>query len=260
MIIDCHLHWPGRKSSKPADGPAGLLADMDGYGIDKAVLMPMAGISRLDACREDNDRVARIAAKAPDRLFPLGTAWPGTERDGVEEVRRCLVDLNMNGLKFHPWLQGFSTADPFFAEMCALAGDLKAPVFFHDGTPCYCVSEQIAGLARRFPATTFVLGHSGLLWNWRSALEAARRPNVWLCMCGPHMRAVEIFCRRVDTDRLIWGSDYTGNAAAIAYRLELVQHARIDDATRQKMFGANAARLLRAHEDRIGPPVAPRLA
>ena len=54
--------------------------------------------------------------------------------------------------------------------------------------------EQIAGLARRFPSTRFVLAHAGLLWNWRSALLAARLPNVWVCLCGPHMRAIELLC------------------------------------------------------------------
>ena len=126
-----------------------------------------------------------------------------------------------------------------------MAGELGVPVIFHDGTPCYSLPEQIGGLARRFPNTRFVLGHSGLLWGWRSALEASRHPNVWACLCGPHMRAVEIFCQRADPDRLLWGTDFGfGFSDPIEYRLNLILRARIDDALRERILGVNPFRLL----------------
>ena len=151
----------------------------------------------------------------------------------------------MKGLKFHPWVQGFSTADAQFGEICGLAGELGAPVFFHDGTPCYSLPEQIGGLARRFPRTRFVLGHTGLLWSWRSAIEAAKLPNVWLCLCGPHMRAIELVCRQVDGDRIVWGTDFGPSFAdPVTYRLALIRRAKIGDALRERILGVNPWRLL----------------
>jgi len=138
-----------------------------------------------------------------------------------------------------------STADAVFGEICALAGEHGAPIIFHDGTPCYSLPEQIGGLARRFPGTTFVLGHSGLLWSWRSALTAARLPNLWLCLCGPHLRALEVICRQADPQRLIWGTDFGfGFADSIEYRLNLLRRADIDENLREQILAANPLRLL----------------
>ena len=244
MIVDCHTHWGIVWEERDHGDAAKWLAVLDEHGVSKAFLMGHAGIHRMDMCGSDNDTVAKVAGKTPDRLIPIGSAWPQMGKAGLAEARRCLEELGMKGLKFHPWLQGFSTADDVFGEMCGLAGDLHAPVFFHDGTPCYSLSEQIGGLARRFPSTRFVLGHSGLLWSWRSALEASRRPNVWLCLCGPHLRAMEILCRSADPDRILWGSDFGfGFADSISYRLREFQLARIDDALRERILGANPLRL-----------------
>ena len=243
MIVDCHFHWPYRDERAAAEDPSLVLEVMDRHGIDKVVLMAFEGIIRAGSERRENELLARVAAQAPDRLIPVGTAWPQQGRAAVDEARRCIDELGLRGFKFHPWLQGFSTADETFAEICALAGERRVPVLFHDGTPCYCVSEQIGGLARRFPQTDFVLGHSGLLWNWRSALDAAKHPNVWPCMCGPHMRAMEIFSHRVDSRRILWGTDYTGSPGVIEYRLPLARHAKMDEQIRTLMLGENALRL-----------------
>lgn len=245
MIIDCHTHWGMVWEDRDHEDPARWLAMLDHHHVNRAFLLGHYNLHRSDQCEADNDRLARITAKAPDRFIPFGTVWPQKGEDAVKEARRCLQVLGLKGLKFHPWLQGFSTADPTMSEIYDMAGALNAPVFFHDGTPCYSLPEQIAGLARRFPRTRFVLGHAGLLWSWRSALEALRRPNVWACLCGPHMRAIEVLCQRADPDRLLWGTDFGfGFADAIDYRLNLINRAKIDDALREKILGVNPLRLM----------------
>ena len=247
MIVDCHTHWASCWQERDRGDPSEWLGVLDRHGVHGAFLMGTAGLFRLDLCKNDNDTVAAVAARAPERLIPLGSAWPQLGKAGLEEVRRCILQLRMKGLKFHPWVQGFSTADPVFGEMCALAGELRVPVFFHDGTPCYALSEQVAGLARRFPSTRFVLGHSGLLWEWRSAIMAAKRPNVWLCLCGPHMRAIEIMCNQCDPDRILWGTDFGFSFAdTVAYRLELFQRAQLADSLKEKILGENPVLLLKS--------------
>jgi hypothetical protein len=245
VIVDCHTHWGMAWTARDGENPARWLETLDGRGVDKAALMGHANLVRVDWSQADNDRVARIAERAPERLLPVYTAWPQAGAEGLAETRRAIEKLGARGLKFHPWLQGFSTADPCFGEMCAAAGEAGVPVIFHDGTPCYSLPEQIAGVARRFPATKFVLGHAGLLWSWRSALEAARLPNVWLCLCGPHMRAMEMLCRRADPARIVWGSDFGfGLADTIGYRLSAFKEANVEGALRGRILGENARRLL----------------
>ncbi len=247
MIVDCHTHWGTMWTERDGEEPANWLAMLDRYTIEKAFLFGLDNLVRLDLCQADNDRLARVSAKSGGRLVPFGTAWPQTGKAGVEEVRRCVQDLGMSGLKFHPWLQGFSTADVTFGEMCGLAGELGVPVLLHDGTPCYSLPEQIAGLARRFPRTRFVLGHSGLLWSWRSALEAARQPNIWLCLCGPHMRAIETLFKRSNPAQIVWGSDFGFSFAdPIEYRLESFRQTRIPDEWKDRILGENPFRMLDA--------------
>jgi len=245
VIVDCHTHWGICWEDRDAGDPSAWLAVLDHHGVDAAFVMGHYNIHRLDRCTGDNDRLASLRDRVPERLWPFGSVWPQQGDEAVAEARRCLDDLGMRGLKFHPWIQGFSTADPVFGELCALAGERGRPVIFHDGTPCYSQPEQIAGLARRFPQTTFVLGHSGLLWSWRSALEAARQPNIWLCLCGPHMRGVEELCRRADGDRILWGSDFGfGWSDPIEYRLALLRAADVGADARERILGVNPARLL----------------
>ncbi len=244
MIVDCHTHWGMVWEDRDQEDPTNWLAVLDRHGVDRAFLLGHYNLNRCDQCREDNDRLGRLVKKAPDRLIAFGSAWPQMGKEAVEEARHCLEDLGHRGLKFHPWLQGFSTGGDVMAEICGLAGELDAPVFFHDGTPCYSLPEQVAGLARRFPGTRFVLGHTGLLWSWRSALEALRLPNVWACLCGPHMRAIEVVCREADPDRLLWGTDFGfGFSDPVEYRLSLFLRAKVDDRVREQVLGENPMRL-----------------
>lgn len=74
---------------------------------------------------------------------------------------------------------------------------------------------------------------------------AAAQPNVWSCLCGPHMRAIEIFCKKVDPDRIVWGTDFGFSFAdSIEYRLNLIRSAKISDDLRERILGRNPLRLM----------------
>jgi len=250
MIIDCHTHFGAYWHQQHSD-PKAWVAILDRHGVDKAFLMCCDGLFDSSQCGLDNNRIAEAAALMPERLIPIGSSWPQLGAKGIKEAERCLQKLGMRALKFHPWVQGFSTADPVFGEICTLAGECGVPVIFHDGTPCYSLPEQIGGLARRFPRTTFVLGHAGILWSWRSALAAAKHKNVWICLCGPHLRAMEILCKQVNSNRIIWGSDFGfGTSDPIGYRLGLINKADIDDRLRQAILGENPLRLINSNPDK----------
>jgi len=246
MIVDCHTHWGASWMQRDGEKVENWLAVLDRHGVDKAYFMPHTGLCFQGMFVEDNDRISRLAKLYPNRLIPIGTVWPQMGMDALVEFKRCAEQLGMKAMKFHPWLQGFSTADETLSKICALAEEYDLPIIFHDGTPCYSLVEQIAGLARRFPKTTFVLGHGGVLWNWRSVLEAAKHPNIWTCLCGPHMRAIEIICNKADPDRLLWGTDFGfGFADSIDYRIDLIRSAKINDGLRQKILGENPLRLIK---------------
>lgn len=249
MITDCHTHYGIPWVDKDGDNPENWLTIPKKYGIEKFFLYGHYNIYRQDKAKEDNDRLARISKKYPDNFIPVATVWPQTEQQAIKEVVRCLDKLGFQMLKFHPWIQGFSLSHPTIKEISDLAGSYRVPIIFHDGTPCYSLPEQIAGLARQFPQTTFILGHGGILWAWRSALEAMKHPNVWAMLCGSTMRAFEIFCEKTDTDRLLWGSDYGfGLSDSVGYRLHELQQANIKQSIIAKILTVNPTRLLEMRE------------
>ena len=114
MIVDCHTHWGMSWEEKSGSDPAEWLEVLDRHGVDKALLMGHSNIVNLAGCRAGNDLVAEVAGRACGRLIGVGSAWPQTGTESLNEVRRSIEELGMKALKFHPWLQGFSTADPVF--------------------------------------------------------------------------------------------------------------------------------------------------
>ena len=114
--FDVHHHFgpvPGWDQSGAPELDRDLearLAAMDRFGIAHACLMPSHSYARprgTDDLRALNDAVAQLRARAPER-FPvaLGTAdlWLG--HDTVDEARRALDDLALDGLSWHHRLQG----------------------------------------------------------------------------------------------------------------------------------------------------------
>jgi len=247
MIVDTHTHWGIVWEDKYATDPSEWLATLDRHGVDMAILMGHRGLTRNADIERSNDIVKKACDNSGGRLVPVATVHPDFGDAAVRELERCLVELDMRGLKLHPWIQGVSTAGPVMDDLCDVCGRFQTPVIFHDGTPCYSMPSQIGGLALRFPETTFVLGHAGLLDLWRSAISIGRRcENVCLTLCGPHLAGIRGIVETIDPDRLMWGSDYGfGWSDSIDYRLHLLDDIEMDGDTRKKIMGGNAVRLFR---------------
>ncbi len=250
MIIDCHTHWGRSWEKRDSGSPANWLKILDKHQIDKAFLFCEESLFDSSMVKTDNSRVAKLGKLHPDRIIPFGTVWPQHQQLALDEVKRCIEDLGMTGLKFHPWVQGFSTANETMGEICLLAEQYGVPIVFHDSTPPYSLSEQVAGLARRFPQTVIILGHAGGLWNWRSALEASKLPNIRICLTGPTMRTIEIFCQKVAPEKILWGSDFGfGLADSISYRLGLFMEANVGTELRQQILEVNPLGLVNYAKD-----------
>jgi len=245
MIVDTHTHWGIVWEDKYGTDPSAWLEVLDSHGIEKAVLMGHRSLTRNADIKQSNDIVYEATQRSNGRLIPLATVHPDFGEESVVELERCLTDLGMRGAKFHPWLQGMSMSHPVMDDLVSLCGEKDVPVIFHDGTPCYSMSSQVGGLALRFPDTTFVLGHAGLLECWRSAISYMNRSdNLWCTLCGPYLGAIQAILDNVDNSRIMWGSDFGfGWADPIDYRLNLLNYAEMSDESRGMVMGGNAIRL-----------------
>jgi predicted TIM-barrel fold metal-dependent hydrolase len=245
-LVDCHTHWGIVWGDRDGRDPARWLAVLDQHGVTHAIVLSHRGIEDKAQTRRDHDDIAALCAQSGGRMIQFLTVHLSQRRHSVEEAVRCLDKLGARGLKFHPWLQGESMASPIMDELAELAAARGVPLFFHDGTPCYSMPSQVAGLARRHPRTTVVLGHGGLLELWREGIDAVRRcPNVWVCLCGPHAAAHRAFFQRCDHARIVWGSDFGfGFSDPVGYRLGVLRSLGLPEQTLGAVLADNPARLL----------------
>jgi uncharacterized protein len=196
-----------------------------------------------------NDALAEMAQRYPGRLEGFCTVDPGAMDAAAREIERCVQQLGLIGVKLHPWLQAFSVTHAGMDPIMGVAGELGVPVMFHDGTPPYCTSRQIAWLASRYPRTQVILGHAGLADLWRDAADVARLyPNIWLQPAGSPPVTIRMALAGAGPDRFLYGSD--GGFASIQvmrYVLGKFDSAVGAEITARGM-DANTARLRRFKE------------
>lgn len=241
MIIDCHTHLPSRS---PGGGEwSDRLALMDRHGINRAMVFPFDGL--LADAERHNDAMAAFVLRAPERLIGFAAVNPRLPT-AADEVRRSVLALGLQGVKLHPWLQGFSPLEAYLDPVAEAAAELGVPMAFHDGTPPNSTPLQIAALAERHPNLQVLLAHSGLLDLWLEAIEACSVPNVWLILCGPPVYALRRIVAAVPLRKILFGTDAGfGDDYQAFHRLAQVRAGGFPETTVAAILGGNAARLLR---------------
>jgi predicted TIM-barrel fold metal-dependent hydrolase len=155
-------------------------------------------------------------------------------------------------VKFHNWLQAFapSMARDTMIDCLRVAARFGVPTLFHDGTPPYSTTYQIANLARWVPEATVVLGHGGLADYVAPAGQLLRElPNLHLCFCGPKAGDLGYLVEMAGEDKVMFGSDYGFSSwLSLEERLDDVRHSGLSERALSKIFYDNAARLLKLEE------------
>jgi hypothetical protein len=230
------------------EGPERLLSVLDRRGIDAAIACGLEVLfaSKSAPVRQWNDRLMEFCGQSPSRLVPLVTVHLSDGQAALDEAKRCAEAGRIGGFKLHPWLQGESLSLPATARLCELTAGWDLPIMLHDGTPPNSLPSQVGLLAAEHPATTLILGHSGILHYWREAIEVGLQfPNVYLTLCGGHPWGLQRICESVPAERILWGSDYVSPGAEefIRYRMGLLELLKLDESTRAAVMGGNACRL-----------------
>lgn len=250
-MIDFHVHMPsdGGENARydtRAYAAADYVAAMDELGVELSVVFTLDGLWHPSPAA--NDALAAWVAQAPDRLVALGTVDPRSA-GAAAETERCLTELGMAGMKFHPWIQAFCPHEACMDPIAEVAAAHAAPLLFHDGTPPYSTPLQIAALARRHPGAPMVLGHGGLHDHWREAIAAVNgTDNLWACLCGTPNVGMRAIAARCPGDRLLFGTDAGLGVGPLqpfaAERIREVRTVEIDEEVRRAMLVDNPRRLL----------------
>jgi len=245
-VIDFHVHQPALVDGELPYGASAYADFASELGIELSAIFTFDGLRHPGTAA--NDSLAAFAAAEPDRYVAFATVDP-TDPGAAGEIRRCVSEHGMRGVKLHPWVQGFSPHSPGLDPICEEAAALGIPVLFHDGTPPFSAPLQLATLARRHPRTTIVLGHGGLHDLWREAIAAvATTANVHLCMCGTPGYAMRAIVRRCPPDRLLFGTDGGLRPEPMpryaVLRIRQLDEIGLDDALRRAILDVNPRRLL----------------
>lgn len=242
-IIDTHTHFPGTAfGCRPRSGDE-LREMFEAEGISKAWIMTTDGLLAEPA--RHNDLLAEGIRNHRDFFIPFCTV---SLHSGIEaaigELERSVRDLEMRGLKLHPWLQAFSLTHPAVLPILQEAGELGVPVLFHDGTPPYSTPLQIAAAAEKVPDTTVILGHSGLDDLFEDAILAClRQPNIYLCLCSLSAGHIQEIIRQCPVEKLLFGSDAGFFEHVAESAIAKIRGTGASEETLSKIFYENAVSL-----------------
>ncbi len=239
MIIDGHCHLGiGHEYRQTTDE---LLAEMDRYDVDRAVICPVDRCIAVDN-REGNDEMLHAVREHPTRFYAFATANPWYGQRAVDELDRAL-DAGARGIKLHPPLQGFLLCDELVYPIIGVAERRKVPVFFHTGTPAFAQPMQLAELALRFPNVNFIMGHMGSTdFKLEAVAAGSLSKNIYLDTSWILPELVAHAVATVGADHVVFGSD--SPLSTLAIEIHARQATQLDEAARAKVMGDNMLRLL----------------
>jgi predicted TIM-barrel fold metal-dependent hydrolase len=234
MIIDAHAHVGiGRYKSI---SPEKLLEEMDQNEVEMSVICPVEE-QIVIRNREGNNFLLHLMDKYPKRFTGFAVSNPWYGKRAVSELERAL-SAGLTGVKFHPVVQGFSINDEIVFPLIDVASKRNVPIYVHTGTPHFGEPFKLVELARKYPETTFFMGHSGFSDFWRD-LERCHRfaPNIYFetSRCVPSHLANLI--KSVGIDYVIFGS----NLPETLYPIEIqsVKEVVNDPNDQKKIFYSN---------------------
>ena len=115
------------------------LADMDRLGIDVQAISPSPGQyfyftdpdTGREAARAVNDGMAEAVARHPDRLVGMGTVPLQDPRLAIEEMRRCVSELDLRGIEISTNVNGTDLHAESLRPFWAAAEELGVLIFIH---------------------------------------------------------------------------------------------------------------------------------
>ena len=255
-LVEANRRW-GWDFKPIGDGTvATQLRDMDCFGVDLCVNCPVSTYpSNFDAIfrRAIALRSGECGEGARTRLVQLGSVHP--EDPEFAAHVRMLAENGIPGIKLHPNYQGVRLDDSRLFPFFEAVRDAGLFVISHCGfdpgypdAPSVAGPEQIAVLLAAVPGLKFVAAHvGGEFGSPAHATDALLRfENCWIDTAAIPGREdgeeAQRIVREWPADRIVFGTDYFWRDQKVV--ADWVRKLRPDPADREKIFHANAARLL----------------
>jgi len=226
--------------------------------------------SFLDAARIDNEQVADLVERHPNRFVGFGSIDLSKSQTYVEEKIEEIDRLGLKGVKLIPTLQFFNPvkAGKNIQRLFEYCGRKEKIVTCHTGCDPYVWEEPhfsqdanpqyLKSIIRNFENVQVILAHMGCysskspgIW-FDEALELGKEnENVWFDIAAvPYVvtreRFVDRIRRTVGFDRVLFGSDYPAvNGVSIESTVAEVKNSDyLSGEEKESILGLNAMRLL----------------
>lgn len=249
LVVDVHQHLRCHDHVDEAD-----LADridfLDRFGIDQACLSPPSVPPPDSSARQMNRVVAEYRRRDAAR-FPaaFGVVEMSASLDEQLVQLQEMAELGLSGVIWHHMFAGAYLDSPATLTLAEHADTLGLTVFVHTIVGSLLEAPwRLNAICERAPEAPIVVldGLSGF-HHGLSVIELAQRwPQIHLdtavlCAYGNLLeRAVDA----LGDERILFGSDYAQDAFRFPYALGEITHARLPEASRARILGGNARRLL----------------
>ena len=241
MIIDAYNNaWEASGTSDYLTGDEhtveSMLGLMDEAGVDRAVVCSLGQMI-------DNEFIARLTKKYPDRLIGFGQVNP-RHTDAVKDMHGLANEGELRGLKMHPTMHGYHFADHGLLDpIFSAARELGLVLLVNALDDPFCAPLSIEEISRGFPEVPVLIAHMGSVWNTTEAmLVADRNPQIYLETSSTSLLEVRTAYQRVGASKIIMGTDWPDSD------FDLERHKLLkaipDDDDRAQVEGLNLARLL----------------
>jgi predicted TIM-barrel fold metal-dependent hydrolase len=256
----------------PIDNSDLLIADMDEFGIDLALVQARPGAVT-------NDQVAESVRRHPDRLFGLmrighdqEAAYeyledPGPVREAAgDQVKHCIEDLGMKGLG-EIFIRALTAeVDPEkigkdLVPMMDAVQKYKVPVQFptawtqFPGGLFYGNPIWADEVACRYPDVPIILTKMGrsLITYYEACLTVAmRNENVYFDVVGTNAEHLRHALDNIGSERILFGSDWSATWSCVrdpaplyTMRLKVLDDANCTEEERENILWRNTARLFK---------------
>ncbi len=222
-----------------------FLSNMDYAQVGGAVVVQ----ELIDGCQ--NDYLAEVQRRYPDRFFCMGMAWNREEAQAVADAG--LKGIAIPGHRVH---EPLATLMPVFKLMEARDMVLSMCLGDDEGQ-----IAQMREVIQECPRLRVAIGHFGMVTtpSFRSQVMLAREGNrvmiesggiTWLYNSEFYpfpsaIRSIRDAASWVGMDRLMWGSDYPRTITAITYRMSYDFVGKSSELTTEEkalFLGGNAQR------------------
>ncbi len=241
--------WPAfvEEFSRPASFSRFLRESGVDYGVVLAELSPIT----TGMC--PNEYVAEFC-RGQENMIPFASVNPYLMTNPRKELARLVRDFGIKGLKLYPTYNYFYPNDRMLYPVYEKAEELQIPVMVHTGSSVFKGSRLKYGdplylddVAVDFPGLSILLVHSGRgVWYSMAFFLARLHPNVYMEVAGlPPQKLLDYFPDlERNADKIVFGSDWPG-VTSIRNNIEIIRRLPLQDTTKEKILGGNAARLLK---------------